>query len=246
MPTWIEFEWAVFIYGAIGGDPIYKKLMEQEPLLNALRRNPSILLTNDIREKIIRGFLNQWSCHVHNNSDSAKALKRALRSINNYLVIFHEKCLSDINFNQSVRINNVQMSYEEAMEYCYASIVSIGYNFGKTATSKLLHVLNPKLFVMWDKPIFEAYNSQNPSITDSARGYIEYLKVMQQSASQLQIDFCNDPRMTSYRHLGPAGYLSLRLNFNPHKTLAKFLDEYNWVTITNKVTVPPQWHPCES
>ncbi len=27
------------------------------------------------------------------------------------------------------------------------------------------------------------------------------------------------------------------------KTVAKFVDEYNWVVITNEVKVPPAWHP---
>ncbi len=32
---------------------------------------------------------------------------------------------------------------------------------------------------------------------------------------------------------------------NPGKTMAKYLDEYNWITITNTVKVPPKWHPDE-
>ena len=27
------------------------------------------------------------------------------------------------------------------------------------------------------------------------------------------------------------------------KTLAKFLDEYNWITFTKKVELPPKWYP---
>ena len=27
------------------------------------------------------------------------------------------------------------------------------------------------------------------------------------------------------------------------KTLAKYLDEYNWITITNTVEIRPEWYP---
>ena len=30
---------------------------------------------------------------------------------------------------------------------------------------------------------------------------------------------------------------------NRGKTMPKYLDEYNWITITNSVKVPPKWHP---
>jgi|GEM_PF-4017357 len=33
------------------------------------------------------------------------------------------------------------------------------------------------------------------------------------------------------------------MRYTPSKTAAKFVDEYNWVVITNKVKVPPAWHP---
>ena len=30
---------------------------------------------------------------------------------------------------------------------------------------------------------------------------------------------------------------------NSGKTMAKYLDEYNWITITNNVKILPEWHP---
>ncbi|HIH09100.1 MAG TPA: hypothetical protein HA254_00350 [Candidatus Diapherotrites archaeon] len=72
-----------------------------------------------------------------------------------------------------------------------------------TGASKLMHLKNPNLFVMWDGYIKKRYGFGN----GTAQDYVEFLKKMQSKFGQV-----------NWQGTG--------------RTLAKAIDEYNYTTIT--------------
>ena len=72
-----------------------------------------------------------------------------------------------------------------------------------TGTSKVMHLLNRDLFVMWDRDIREEYGFYTADGTD----YFNFLKLMQEKFKNIEWGM-------------------------PNKTFAKAIDEYNQVTIT--------------
>jgi hypothetical protein len=82
-------------------------------------------------------------------------------------------------------------------------------NMADAAASKALHLLQPRLFVMWDKEIRRS----------APEGYGAYLLQMHGIARRLA-------------EQAPAedveAYLQELLCYETRKTLAKYLDEYNW------------------
>ncbi len=80
-----------------------------------------------------------------------------------------------------------------------SSIKGIKY----TGASKLMHLKNPNLFIMWDGYIKKHYGFRRGTAED----YINFLKKMQQMFANIK-----------WNH--------------PNKTLAKAIDEYNYVKIT--------------
>ena len=82
-------------------------------------------------------------------------------------------------------------------------------SMGDAAASKALYVLRPRLFVMWDKEIRRS----------APEGYGAYLLQMHALALRLTDE-------------APAAdveaYLQELLGYETRKTLAKYLDEYNW------------------
>ena len=244
MPTWDEFAWAAFLYGAIGGNYDYQGLMRQTHLLGSLRTNPTGLQTNQIQQKVVRDFLNRWKCRVQNTPQSANAIQTTLQNLLPYTQILNGLIIATVNFTQQVNVNNSLMTVGQVIVHCYTKVRNIKYKFGPTATSKLLHILQPELFIMWDKEILSHYRQQNRQVSDSGQGYCAYLEFMEQAAMQVHQSFRNaalNPPATANQT--PAVYLSTQMNYNSFKTLAKYLDEYNWVTITRGVQVPPPWHP---
>lgn len=86
---------------------------------------------------------------------------------------------------------------------------------GATSASKILHLLKPKFFIMWDREIAEKYGVEMCS-----SGYVEFLKKCQFILKKL---------LTEYRKLGiekPESWLTEKYG----KPLTKLLDEYNWLS----------------
>ena len=151
--------------------------------------------------------------------------------------------IKTVIFRNVLTVNGQQCTVAEAVESCYQILRATGHNIAATATGKILHVLNPELFVMWDKPILAHFRGTN-GIGDSPQGYRAFLQQMNQDAVAVQQSFSTEALTPSPQPGGTSeAYLSQRMNYNPPKTMAKYLDEFYWVTVTNGVSVPPQWHP---
>lgn len=101
---------------------------------------------------------------------------------------------------------------------------------------------------MWDAPILSDFQGHSSADSDGTV-YEAYLRNMQRFAQQVTKDF-GDVVLHPPAQPGEtlSAYLSARLNYRPAKTMAKYLDEYNWITVTNKdkVEIPPSWHPEKS
>ena len=82
-------------------------------------------------------------------------------------------------------------------------------SMGDAAASKALYVLRPHLFVMWDKEIRRS----------APEGYGSYLLQMHALARRL-----TDQAPAEYVE----AHLQELLGYETRKTLAKYLDEYNW------------------
>jgi hypothetical protein len=82
-------------------------------------------------------------------------------------------------------------------------------NMGPAAASKALHLLQPRLFVMWDREISRS----------APEGYGSYLLQMHELALRLTAEAPTDD---------VEAHLQERLGYETRKTFAKYLDEFNW------------------
>ena len=104
---------------------------------------------------------------------------------------FKNKSIEEINFED----------YKEDIRIIYETLAEIkGIQF--TGTSKLMHLKNPEVFVMWDGYIRKAYGLKKGDFED----YFNFLKLMQKEFN----GFCGKDK----------------------RTLAKCIDEYNYVKFT--------------
>lgn len=122
--------------------------------------------------------------------------------MNNFKEVIEEKCkpvfegLKERNL-ESVIFDDISEDVKQLYNIL-SRIKGIEY----TGASKLMHLNNPKLFVMWDSYIKKYYHFGN-----TAEDYIRFLRKMQEM-------------------FGEIGWK------DENKTLAKAIDEYNYVTIT--------------
>lgn len=214
--------------------------MRNTTFLTVLRTNPNILPDADVQRHLLKGYLNAWKTRVKNSQQSASAIKASINNMLPYLSALSAFSINTVNFQNVLTISGQNKTVAEAVEFCYRTIRATGYKIGPTATGKLLHILNPELFVMWDGPIIAHFRGIN-GIGDSPHDYRAFMQNMKQDAIAVQQSF-SVAILTPSSQPGntPEAYLSQQMNYNPTKTIAKYLDEYYWVTITNGVSVPPQ------
>ena len=89
-------------------------------------------------------------------------------------------------------------------------------NLGPTGVSKVLHLVNPKFFVMWDGKIAKNYQVQR-----DPEGYLKFMAKMQKIGKDIVVKCSKkyswkDPELELTRKYGK-------------KPLTKLLDEYNWL-----------------
>jgi len=96
---------------------------------------------------------------------------------------------------------------------------------GPTAISKILHLFNPEIFVMWDKNIREKYGAK-----EEAKGYLDFLKSMQAEVKKVLEEKAKEKECNIKEVIEEIcrELPSKKLGQKYRKTLAKLIDEYNW------------------
>ena len=155
--------------------------------------------------KILVHFLIRWHSRLSNDITVAESLLGPLYKI--APAVAKIPILYDITY---MHVEEIKPVFE-----CLDEIDGIG---GTTA-SKILSVLKPETFVMWDIPIAEYYGFDRNSV-----GYCHFMLLMHGYALRLR-------ELTRAKSTTPEEYLCASdRKWKP--TIAKLLDEWNWVSIT--------------
>lgn len=238
-PSWKEFAWKTFLFHTWNSSDGYIDLMGDNRftghIWNVL---PNLNDPNYIAQRIIK-FLGKYGCHTPNSDSVTSNLEAALKDAERYLQALSNLTIENVNFNTIVEVNTSggmeSKTVKDVVEHLYKRFDRVP-RIGTTATGKLLHVLLPKLFLMWDKGIRKHY-----SISNSSSGYCLFFTKIKSFAEAINRVF--HEAYPCYPQ-PPATYLSQKFEIDPPKTLAKFIDEYNWVTFTKEITTPPPpWYP---
>lgn len=140
-------------------------------------------------------FVRIWNKRVPvgKNKDKIKetilSLKTEFNSLGNY-------CLENLEFTQE-NMELIKKIFNKLSE------TALKY----TGTTKLMHGMNPKLFVMWDKGICIHYG-----VYPNSTGYINFMKLMQEEIKELLKKYSKEEIIKK-----------------TNRTLPKLIDEYNWI-----------------
>jgi len=202
------------IYKILGGNDTYPILSNHQIAVNFQNNT---LTADDIRQYILTNFLNQWRSRIPN---------RKLQLIaNNLIDILPANTLQ----NENLLTSNLD-SLRNDIILIYNQLTLID-GIGPTSASKLLSLIQPDLFVMWDGAI-----RWNLSFRPNASGYFSFLKSMQNEAIRLQQEYENNNRLNSdFQYLNE--YVSNRMEYPNVLSIAKYLDEVNWTHITRRINV---------
>ncbi|MFO8059658.1 MAG: hypothetical protein R6U70_03250 [Bacillota bacterium] len=161
----------------------------------------------------IRRFLNRWNTRYQASPDELRA---ALLEVQDDFRLLQDMSILDVNFSGSMS----GVSIAEVAERVYNTIVGCGRRHEATGTSKILHILQPDLFVMWDERIRLGYASAT-SGTGYAATFLPRVQMVVRKAVNELVDIYGISKEDAVRVLCPCGH-----------TLAKVLNEYNYAKFT--------------
>ncbi len=164
----------------------------------------------DSVERLLR-FVNKWGFRVSYEKvpGIASAIAQAAPRL---------KPLS----GSALEFDDLRCATLDIIERAYDSIAAAD-GAGPSTTSLILSLLNPALFVMWNTQIRNAYFPNDPP---NGATYAQFLTIMRMAALSITADARSQHGIND-----PAGVLSADLGISPPFSLAKFIDEYNWLTL---------------
>ena len=164
-------------------------------------------------------YVNQWGCRMP--ADKADGVAVAVRAAMPYVAPL---CASALEFD------DLRCSTLDVVERAF-DCLTVADGVGPTAASAVLTALNPQLFVSWGAGIRDAYF---PNDKPNGATYAQFLTIMRMAALSVAADARSQHAIDD-----PAGRLSADLGIDPPFSLAKFIDEYNWITLERRMEFNP-------
>lgn len=165
------------------------------------------------KTRYISEFLNRWKCRLR--YDCTSSLAKTLRECSGSLSKFKNHRLEDVSLDSLV-------ADLDAIKDVFRTIASVRTGtrtVGATATSKILHLVNPRFFMMSDRNIRHGYG-----YSDSEVGYAKFMRHTKMFADALIREYSlarNIPMNSVFSSLVSECRSSAT-------TIPKLLDEYNW------------------
>jgi len=191
-------------------------------------RNLDQLSRGEITNNVIK-FLNEWNCRLDSAyfNQISHGIKEAFNQASPFLNAIENETLEDIDFRNVKKVGDKEFDHFEIIHSIFAEFCNIGYRFRWVATSKTLHQILPKLFVMWDNPICNKLGLEL-----SARSYVhDFLPLMKQEVNEAVTTYMQDH--ICKRNVAIYSIIKRCCEISGYeKTLAKLVDEYNWIKYT--------------
>ena len=165
-------------------------------------------------------YVNQWGCGIP--QEKVDGIAAAVATAAPYLEPLTASALE---------FNDLRCSTLDVIERAFDALTAAD-GVDPTAASAILTALNPQLFVSWGAGIRDAYF---PNDRPDGATYSQFLTIMRMAALSIVSDARSQHGIDD-----PAGSLSAELGIEPAFSLAKFVDEYNWLTLERAATYEPQ------
>jgi len=222
-----DLGWAALLhYYQSNKDRRYVRLLGDGEFISKLRETPWDVSYPEFEAKIISGFVNSLGLRLPVGTRGGNILAEIIRL---------RSCTSSLEGVSLLDCDLSNKSLLKSIKEIYQGLGSID-GLWVTGITKIAHVLNDSLFVILDLRIAE-----NFSLRDEADDYIDWLVLTQQHAREVASDFEAQGLSGS-----PEAFLSEKLGYSSYgcqKSLARFIDEYFWLTASENLPVPPKWLP---
>lgn len=210
-----DLAFACYVYGQLSNyDGSYVELLE------ATNRCPDLSVAE--HRRALLKWLNDWGCRQFALKYHEDASQEVLSWHNEFSskLIPRNRTLSELTSDE---VGCIQEAYQ-SLSKRKASVRAkngkeVAVSFGPTGASKILFAIRPEAIVPWDTSIRDSFGVSYGKFLEEARSM---LKELETACRENGLQLADLPQ---------------RLK-RPHSTPAKLIDEYCWITITNKCPAP--------
>ena len=223
-----DLAWAAICFQyRSAGDKRYCGIIQDSDFLTKLRYEPYEVTAKEFEVKVILNYIDIAHYDLLMGHNFAHQILMQIINLQSELSVLEQYDILNCDLEDS--------GIESSIIKLYSSFSSIE-GLWVTGTSKILHLLNNRLFAPLNRHLVDHLN-----ISTSDHLLIDWLRILQKEARVVDNDF---------REQGFEGsidaYLSDQLGYTKcdcQKSLVKFLDEYYWLTVADGLAVPPPWMP---
>lgn len=216
-----EIAFATYIYSHMTNyDQSYQHLLDNTDQLD---------LNLDTHRKFLLEWLNAWGCRQFKTNFHDLASKEILEwhQSNHSQLFSPDKQLlllsnSELGLVEKVYDNLVCRIISQRKKK--KSIDNENVTIGPTGAAKILYALRPLALIPWDVPMRRKFE-----LDGSARSYIKYLEIIRTHIRELERE--------CVKYGFELSDLPNRLG-RGKSSIVKLVDEYFWITITNKCPIP--------
>jgi len=187
--------------------------------------NLNTITKKDVKNIVIE-FLRRWKIRNTQRIDPEE-LKKTLRNLDEYSKLLRHKKILDLDFVEKVGVdgNNVF----NLIKKMYDQTINV-HGVGATSASKILHGINPSIFMMWDTKERLGYGCAENSV-----GYLRFLFesqiILRIIVRSCQEEYGSNSEIAEERILKQA-------NTKRKMSLSKLLDQYNFMKFTRESNLP--------
>ena len=223
-----QLSWAaVCFYYRSAGDNKYSRIMTDTAFLLTLRNAPFNITPAEFEEKVILGHVNVENYDLLIGHKLAESVLDKITEMRAEITSLQDITLLDCDLSD----NDVT----DKISKIYAGLYSI-HGLWLTGVSKIVHLLNDKLFVLLNLDI-----SNHFGLLEGDTSLIQWLRIAQQNAQAVTREFHEQGFSGT-----PEKYISDNIGYSDlgyEKSLVKFLDEYFWLRFGDNLPIPPRWIP---
>jgi hypothetical protein len=218
---------AVCFYYRSLGDSKYSKIMRDTDFLTRLRGEPFNISAAEFEEKVLLDHVNIENYDLLIGHGLARNVLDKIVELQTETYSLQDTTLLDCDLSDHDMTNKINR--------IYSSVYSIN-GLWLTGVSKIVHLLNDKLFPMLNLNI-----SKHFGLLEGDTNLIQWVRIVQENAREVIADFQEQKLPGS-----PERFLSEKLGYIRHgyeKSLVKFMDEFFWLRFGDSLPIPPRWIP---
>lgn len=162
------------------------------------------------------------------DANHVETFSNVMREFERIFDLLKGKNLDNINLGQEIFENRDSTiadlpSYKDVILLIFDGFLEV---LGPTGASKAMHLINSKLFMMWDNAIRKHY-----SCSTTSEDYIKFMENMQRIAKEIVRSYCEEFNCSREEAIENICKIA------NGKTLPKLIDEYNYVRFTQRITL---------